>query len=76
MFHEPRTFDYFTGEEVKGPKSEMEGLSKRFFNRYFTNSEMSPAWRAQLEKEWKGKDVWRSGRQLVDERSNIIHQLL
>ncbi|MGI9465137.1 MAG: ATP-dependent Clp protease proteolytic subunit [Aestuariivirgaceae bacterium] len=75
MFHEPRVFDYFTGEEVKTPKSEREGLARRFFGRYFTNSEMDPAWRRQLEQQWRGKDVWRTGRQLVDEGSNIIHEL-
>ncbi len=75
MFHEPRVFDYFTGEEVKTPKSEREGLARRFFGRYFTNSEMNPAWRRQLEQEWRGREVWRTGRQLVDEKSNIIHQL-
>jgi len=75
MFHEPRSYDVFTGEEVKGPTSEQRDLSERFFAKYFTNSEMNSAWRTQLEQEWRGKDVWRTGSQLVDEGSNIIHQL-
>lgn len=75
MFHEPRSYDFVTGEEVSGPKNEQDGLSKRFFERYFTNSEMNAAWRRKLEQEWRGQDVWRSGSQLVDENSNIIHQL-
>ena len=75
MFHEPRSFDFMTGEEVKGPISEQRSMSKRFFERYFTNSEMDPAWRRKLEHEWLGRDVWRTGRQLVDEGSNIVHEL-
>ncbi len=75
MFHEPRSYDFATGEEIKVPKGESDGLSRRFFERYFTNSEMDPAWRRQLEKEWRGQDVWRTGRQLVEENSNIIHEL-
>ena len=76
MFHEPRSFDFLSGEEVKEPEREQQATARRFFDRYFTNSEMDPAWRRQLEREWRGKDVWRTGSQLVDEKSNIIHQLL
>lgn len=76
MFHEPRSYDFLSGEKVDGPKSEQQAMARRFFERYFTNSEMDPAWRRQLEREWRGKDVWRLGSQLVDEKSNIIHQLL
>lgn len=76
MFHEPRSYDFVTGEKVIEPKSEQQAMARRFFERYFTNSEMDAAWRTQLEQDWRGKDVWRSGSQLVDEKSNIIHQLL
>ena len=33
MFHEPRSFDFVTGEEVRGPKSEQQQMSNRFFAR-------------------------------------------
>ena len=76
MFHEPISIDFFTGKEVQEPEFERRRTARRFFDRYFTNSEMDPTWRARLEKDWKGKEVWRTGGQLVDEKSNIIHQLL
>jgi ATP-dependent protease ClpP protease subunit len=76
MFHEPRSVDFLTGEEVKVPESERKEAARSFFERYFVQSEMDPSWRRQLERDWKGRDVWRTGKQLVDEKSNIIHTLI
>ncbi|MEM7215732.1 MAG: ATP-dependent Clp protease proteolytic subunit [Pseudomonadota bacterium] len=75
MFHEPSAEDFFTGEKVSVPEFERDYYNDRFFERYFTNSEMNPAWRENLRIEWAGKDVWRTGQQLVDEQSNIILEL-
>ena len=72
MFHEPSAYDYFTGEKVKEPDFERELTSRRFFQRYFIDSEMDPAWRDNLAQEWLGRDVFRTAQQLVDERSNIV----
>lgn len=72
MFHEPTAYDYFTGEKVNQPEFERDRASQRFFNRYFVNSPMAPIWRDQLAAEWKGRDVFRSAQQLVDEDANIV----
>ena len=75
MFHEPRSSDYFTGEEVIEPEIERRYYNNRFFEKYFTNSAMDARWRENLRKEWVGQDVWKTGRELVDEGSNIITRL-
>ena len=75
MFHEPRTFDAITGEEIDRPALERQYTNWRFFKRYFENSEMDPAWAARLAQDWRGKDIWRTGQQLYDERSNVILHL-
>lgn len=75
MFHEPKSVDYFSGEEGGAPEFEQAYKSERFFDRYFVNSEISPHWRDQLKQEWVGKDVWKTGQQLVNEGSNIITEL-
>lgn len=75
MFHEPTAYDYYTGEAVDEPAFERERTSQRFFNRYFVNSPMDPAWRDKLAIEWKGRDVFYSAQALVDERSNIVTAL-
>ena len=75
MFHEPRSYNYYTDEESDEPESERRAASDRFFEKYFVNSEMDANWRQQLAREWVGKEVWRSGQQLVEEKSNIILRL-
>jgi len=72
MFHEPSSYDYITDEKVEENESDRRAASDRFFQKYFVNSEMDAQWRNKLQKEWVGKDVWRTGQQLVDEQSNII----
>lgn len=76
MFHEPIYLEAHTGEKVNKPKFERDFFARRFFNRYFTNSEMDPAWRKRLEAEWKGKEVWKTGKQLHDEKANIVTRII
>ena len=74
MFHEPKRF-YEDGSEAKGFSFEREALTRRFFTRYFTNSPMNANWRVQLEKDWLGKDIYKSGKQLVEENAGIVTDL-
>ena len=74
MFHEPKRF-YDDGSEAKGFSFEREALTRRFFTRYFTNSPMNASWRVQLEKDWLGKDIYKSGKQLVEENAGIVTDL-
>ncbi len=75
MFHEPRAYDFFSGEEVGESEAEIRAAGERFFDRYFVNSEMNPVWRDRLAQEWVGRDVWKTGQQLFVERSNIVQEL-
>ncbi|WP_411819979.1 ATP-dependent Clp protease proteolytic subunit [Hyphococcus formosus] len=72
MFHEPSVYDVYTGEKVDEPAFEKRMSSNQFFHRYFVNSEMDPDWRDKLAVEWRGKDYFVSGRQLMREGSNIV----
>ncbi|GJL93220.1 ATP-dependent Clp protease proteolytic subunit [Hyphococcus sp.] len=72
MFHEPSAYDFYTGERVKQPKFERDMLTKRYFNIYFVNSPITPAWRDQLAQDWKGRDLFFTARQLVEQNSNIV----
>ncbi len=74
MFHEPKRF-YDDGSEAKGFSFEREALTQRFFTRYFVNSPMDADWRVRLERDWAGRNIYKSGRQLVDERSNVVTNL-
>ncbi len=75
MFHQPTTRDFFTDEKVREPEFETRMTAKRFFNRYFVDSEMDQAWRAKLERDWQGGDVWKTGQELFDESANVVTAL-
>ncbi|MEO1251238.1 MAG: hypothetical protein AAFW81_02685 [Pseudomonadota bacterium] len=75
MFHEPASYDSYTGRRAREPEFERRFVADRFFDRYFENSPMDADWRRQLEREWVGKDVWKSGRDLVNERSGVLTEL-
>lgn len=75
MFHEPTAMDAVTGEVVQIPEYERRRTSERFVRDYFVNSDMDPTWLDGLLQEWRGRDVWRTGRELMDEGSGIIQRL-
>ena len=75
MFHEPASYDAFTGERGREPEFERRFVADRFFDRYFENSPMDPAWRAQLERDWVGRDVWKTGEELADEGSGVVTEV-
>ena len=75
MFHEPASYNSFSGERTKEPGFERRFFSDRFFDRYFENSPMTPSWRAQLERDWVGRDVWKSGDDLWRENSGVLTAL-
>lgn len=75
MFHEPTAMDAITGEVVEIPEFERRYASDRFVRDFFVNSDMDPDWLDRLLREWRGRDVWRSGRELMDEGSGIIQTL-
>jgi hypothetical protein len=76
MFHEPRAVDYFSGDDIKKPEFEKKYHSQHYLDKYFRNSPINQDWLAATQPQWQGRDVWRSGRQLFDENSNIINELL
>ena len=75
MFHEPTSYDSFSGERTNEPAFERRFAADRFFDRYFETSPMAPTWRAQLERDWVGRDVWKSGADLWREESGVLTAL-
>lgn len=75
MFHEPTAYHFVTGEKADRDDQDRRKAGERFFQNYFANSEMNPAWREKLQQAWIGRDIWLSGKQLYDQNSNIILKL-
>ncbi len=72
MFHEPSLRDFYTEEEVRQPAFEKARATQRFVDRYFVNSPINAAWLEGLLAEWRGRDVFKSARELVDEEAGIV----
>lgn len=75
MFHQPTAYDYFTEQKIHRPAFEQRMEAERFFRRYLENSPMNAEWGERLKAEWEGKDVWKTGRELVEEGSGIVTEL-
>jgi ATP-dependent protease ClpP protease subunit len=75
MFHQPQLYDMVTEERVDVPEMEKRITTARFYRRYFEGSVMNEAWGEQLKIDWEDKDVWKTGRELVDEGSGLVTEL-
>lgn len=75
MFHEPSSRDVLTGQAQRRPAFEQRHATARFVERYFLRSAMTPEWRAGLIAQWHGTDVWKTGAELVAERSGVVSVL-
>lgn len=75
MFHEPSSVDFITDEKVRKPAFERRRDAERFFERYFTRSPMNAQWREKLREDWKGRDIWKTGEELVAEESGVVTRL-
>jgi len=76
LFHAPRTVDYFSGKDIKTPRFEQRYYAHSYFDTYFRDSPIDKAWLKRNAPKWQGRDVWRTGEQLYEERSNIITGLM
>ena len=45
------------------------------FEKYLKTAGANPKWMADMRRQVRGRDVWRSGRELVDQRSGVVHAL-
>jgi len=76
LFHEPRSFDIVTDEVILTNAAETEAVTQRFLQRYFVGHDIPDAWLKNTREQMRGRDYWRTGDQLVSERSGIIQRLL
>ncbi len=72
MFHEPIAVDVFSGNETFIYDFEQRQSTQSVFYEFFKNSEIDPIWREVLRHQMRLGEVWKSGRELKDERTNII----
>jgi hypothetical protein len=88
MFHEV-SFSSKVDDELRKLQRETGGLlavgaAKRYlvnagtdnlFERYLRTAGTRPEWIERIRREVRGRDVWRTGSELMQQRSGIVHEL-
>lgn len=72
LFHDAKAVDVYTGTEIIMYAHERSQSNFEFFNRYIDRSDVNPKWRNKLRAQMRLGDVWKTGQELKDERSNIV----
>ncbi|MEM9494655.1 MAG: ATP-dependent Clp protease proteolytic subunit [Pseudomonadota bacterium] len=75
MFHEPASFDSVTDERVETPAFEHNYVRDKFVEEFFVASPMNHKWLDGLLAQWEGRDIWKTGAELVKEDAGIITNL-
>jgi ATP-dependent protease ClpP protease subunit len=78
MFHEVAFRDFFSKEaDGSVPVSSIAAETDRFIKTYFEVAGVSPEWIGSLRGQIAGgHEVWKSGRELVNEHAGIVQQLM
>lgn len=72
LFHDARAVDPYTKTEIVLYAHELNQANMNFINSYIDRSDINPKWRENLKLKMKAGDVWKTGQELKDERSNIV----
>ena len=72
MFHDGHLVNSLTGKEVFVYNYESKQAAMESFNRFFLHSKMNRKWVKNLRSKLQYGEVWKSGQDLKDERSNVV----
>ena len=75
MFHEVSYRDEMSDARKRVPEEAVERATDQLFERYFKPTGVDPGWLAEMRKAVRGKDVWRTAQELVDQRAGIVQRL-
>ncbi len=78
MFHEVNFRDFFSQEADRSvPQSSVGAETDRFLEKYFDAAGVSKAWLRKVRRDMaSGHEVWKTGRELFDENSGIVQQVM
>jgi len=75
MFHEVSFRDSFSGKVEQVPKEAVGRATDQFFERYLKPAGLDPRWLADLREAVRGKNVWRTAEELIEQRAGVVHEL-
>ena len=78
MFHEVNFRDFFSKEKDQSvPDTAIGAETDRFFDTYFERAGVAQLWIRKVRADVAGgNEVWKTGRELLDEKSGIVQQLM
>jgi ATP-dependent protease ClpP protease subunit len=78
MFHEVNFRDFFSKEADRDiPESAIGAETDRLFDKYFEAAGVSQSWIRNVRADVAGgHEVWKTGRQLFDENSGVVQQIM
>ena len=75
MFHEVSFRDSASDKIERVPREAIGRATDQFFERYLKPAGLNERWLADMREAVRGKDVWRTAEQLVEQRSGIVQEL-
>ena len=75
MFHEVSFRDSFSDKIERVPKEAVARATDQFFERYLAPAGLDRRWLADLREAIRGKDVWLTAQQLVEQRTGVVQRL-
>jgi ATP-dependent protease ClpP protease subunit len=75
MFHEVSFRDNLSGKAETVPREAIGRATDQFFERYLKPAGLDARWLADLRERVRGKDVWRTAEELVNQRAGVVHEL-
>jgi len=77
MFHEVLFRDFFSKDaDSSVPASSISSETDRFFDKYFAEAGVSQTWIRKVRTDIAGgNEVWKTGRELVDENSGVVQKI-
>ncbi|MBK9077809.1 MAG: hypothetical protein WBP38_04270 [Hyphomicrobium sp.] len=76
MFHEVSFMEFSSKERLEVPESATASATDSLFERYFVPAGVPVSWIRSVRAAMAGgNDVWKTGRELVDEDSHIVQQV-
>lgn len=76
MFHEVKFRDAFARDDTDVLDASKRAEMERFFARYFDAAGVSQTWSRTIKSSMAGgHDIWKTGRELVDEKSGVVQEV-
>jgi ATP-dependent protease ClpP protease subunit len=75
MFHEVSFRDSLSGKVESVPKEAIGRATDQFFERYLKPAGLNERWLADLREAVRGRNVWRTAEELIEQRAGVVHDL-